>query len=48
MTIELKNESPVNGTTQEGGNCHKKKKKKQKQNLIQSLRLVPSQLIDAN
>jgi hypothetical protein len=24
------------------------KKKKQKQNLIQSLRLVPSQLIDAN
>jgi hypothetical protein len=25
-----------------------KKKKKQKQNLIQSLRLVPSQLIDAN
>jgi hypothetical protein len=46
MTIELKNESPVNGTTQEGGNCQKKKK--QKQNLIQSLRLVPSQLIDAN
>jgi len=46
MTIELKNESPVNGTTQEGGNCQKKKKKKQ--NLIQSLRLVPSQLIDAN
>jgi hypothetical protein len=44
MTIELKNESPVNGTTQEGGNCQKKKK----QNLIQSLRLVPSQLIDAN
>jgi hypothetical protein len=27
MTIELKNESPVNGTTQEGGNCQKKKNK---------------------